>query len=355
MADVETIHQEMLAELSDSYQKTPGFPAFDFLRAFALAVSSLAGDVEAAEARLDPDNLTGADLDLFVWQHRGLERKYASFAEATLRVTAGAGTIQEGDLFATATGVQYYATQDVEAVTGTTFAVRAEEAGSAGNAPAGTITVMPVTIQGIGGVVNDAAAAGGYDEETDDSLRERYYDALQHPSNGGNVSAYRQWAMDEAGVGRVTVFPTPAGPNTVEVCVVDEDGGPASPEILARVQARIDPNHNGDGMGESPIGAVCAVTAPSAVDITVSAVLTLAEGASQAVVEAAVQAALDKTVRTAALEGGVLRYAKIADAVLAEGVEDYADLTLNGATASIAFGAREVPVLREVVLTYAGS
>ena len=44
MADVETIHQEMLAELSDSYQKTPGFPAFDFLRAFALAAASLAGD-----------------------------------------------------------------------------------------------------------------------------------------------------------------------------------------------------------------------------------------------------------------------------------------------------------------------
>ena len=53
----------MLNAISDRYQKTTGFPAYDFTRAFALAVLSLDGDIELAEANLDVDNLTGVALD----------------------------------------------------------------------------------------------------------------------------------------------------------------------------------------------------------------------------------------------------------------------------------------------------
>ena len=55
-----------------------GFPAYDFTRAFALAVLSLDGDVEVAERRLNVENLTGQELDLFIFQHRGLSRRYAT-------------------------------------------------------------------------------------------------------------------------------------------------------------------------------------------------------------------------------------------------------------------------------------
>ena len=72
MADVNTIHREMLEELDSTYQRTPGFPAFDFTRAFALGLASLEDDVAAAEARLDPENLTGTDLERYVWQHRAV-------------------------------------------------------------------------------------------------------------------------------------------------------------------------------------------------------------------------------------------------------------------------------------------
>lgn len=63
--ELEQIHEDMLNAIHDRYQKTLGFPAYDFTRAFALAVLSLDGDVEVAERRLNVENLTGQELDLF--------------------------------------------------------------------------------------------------------------------------------------------------------------------------------------------------------------------------------------------------------------------------------------------------
>ena len=349
MADVDTIHSAMLEELDPSYQKSPGFPAFDFTRAFAIGLASLASDVEAAESRLDPENLTGYDLDAYVWQHRAVERRQATYASGVLRVTAGAGHISAGALFATAAGVQFMAEEDADVTVGSTFTVAAVEPGSAGNANPGTVIAMPVTIQGIGGIVNDAAFTGGYDEESDEELRARYYEVLQRPANGGNIYQYEQWAKTVEGVGRVTVIPTPRGPNTVDIYLVDANGDPASDELAAEVQALLDPNENGDGMGEAPIGAVCSVQAAEAVTLDVAVTLTAAGDPSDEI-----EAALEALVRKTALAGSALRYADIVAAVLVEGVEDYSALTVNGRTGSVSFAARECPVLGEVAVN-AGS
>lgn len=123
-----------------------------------------------------------------------------------------------------------------------------------------TITYMPVTIAGIGAVTNDEAATGGYDAESDEEFRARYYNDLQNPNNGSNQQAYIAWAMSVPGVGRVRIFPQALGANTVEVCLVDPNMEPAGSEVIQAVQALIDPNKNGDGSGEAPIGAVCTVT-----------------------------------------------------------------------------------------------
>lgn len=347
MADVNTIHSAMLEALDPSYQKSPGFPAFDFTRAFALGLASLSSDIEAAEARLDPENLTGYDLDAYVWQHRAVERRQATCASGTLRVTTGAGHISRGDLFATAAGVQFMAEEDADVTAGSTFAAAAAEPGSAGNAAAGTVIAMPVTIQGIGGIVNDAAFAGGYDEESDEELRERYYEVLQRPANGGNIYAYEQWARTVEGVGRVTVIPTPRGPNTVDVYLVDSNGAPASDTLAAEVQQLLDPNHNGDGMGEAPIGAVCTVAAATPKVLDFSMAVTAPGDPS-----AEIEAALDQLVRKTALAGTSLRYADVVAAILVEGVEDYSIIRINGMTGTITFGATEAPVLGEVTVNH---
>lgn len=350
--ELETVHSDMLAAISDRYQKTAGFPAYDLTRAFALAVLSLDNDITIAEEHLNVDNLTGIDLDEFIRQHRGLSRKYATFAEATLRVVSGGGGILAGDLFATASGVEFYAISDGTYAVGDTFTVRASVAGEGGNVAAGAITYMPVTIAGIGAVTNDEAASGGYDEESDDDFRSRYYTDLQTPNNGSNQQAYIAWATSVAGVGRAKVFPQALGANTVEVCVIDANMESAGESVIEAVQDLIDPNKNGDGSGEAPIGAVCTVTTAAALAVNVSAELTLAEGYSLAAVTETVKAAITAYLRGVAFVQSYASYAQIGQCIAtADGVLDYAGLKVNGAVANLAIGDRQTPVLGTVTLT----
>lgn len=352
--DLTDIHQDMLSAISDRYQKTTGFPAYDFTRAFALAVLSLDGDIELAEANLDVDNLTGVALDTYIKQHRGLTRKYATYATATLRVVSGGGEILAGALFSTLSGVEFYAISDGTYAQGDTFIVRAYVAGDSGNVGPNAITYMPVTIAGIGAITNDGAASGGYDAETDDEFRDRYYDDLQNPNNGSNQQAYIAWAMSVPGVGRVRIFPQTLGPNTVEVCVVDANMEPAGAALLRQVQELIDPNGNGDGSGEAPIGAACTVTSATALEIDVSATVTLAEGQTLAGVTAAVQANLTAYLREIAFDKGVtyVSYTQIASRInVTEGVLDHGALKVNNGSTNVALTDRQTPVLGTVVLT----
>lgn len=352
--ELEAVHSEMLAAIDDRYQKSAGFPAYDFTRAFALAVVSLSEDVETAESHLDLENLTGAELDTWIQQHRGLERKYATCAEATLRIVSGSGTIeiQIGDLFATESGVEFEATLDGTYTVGDSFPVQAVTGGESGNVGAGTITRMPVTIAGLAAVTNDEAAAGGYDAESDDDYRIRYYDDLASPNNGSNQAAYVAWATSVAGVGRAKCFAAAYGTGTVEVCILDANMEPAGEGLISAVQTLIDPNENGDGMGTAPMGAACTVTTGTSLAVDVSARLTLAQGVTLAQAKAAIEEGVTEYLRSIAFLQNYVSYGQIGQCVAtAAGVLDYADLRLAGSTANLPVGDRQTPVLGTTTFT----
>lgn len=351
--DLDQVHQDMLNAISERYQKTVGFPAYDLTLAFALAVLSLDGDVSAAEAHLNVDNLTGVDLDEFVKQHRGLSRKYATYATAVLRVVTGSGAIQAGDLFSTNSGVEFYAISDGTYAAGDTFTVRAYVAGDSGNVGPGTITYMPVTIAGIAAVTNDQAASGGYNAESDDDFRDRYYADLQEPNNGNNQQAYVALAMSVPGVGRVKIFPQAFGANTVEICIVDANMEPAGSSLIQQVQELIDPNQNGDGAGEAAIGAACTVTTAESLTIRINASVILADGYDLETVTAAVSANLTAYLREIAFkkETTYLSYSQIGTHInQTDGVLDHSVLTINGSAGNVTIGDRQTPVLGEVTL-----
>ena len=351
--ELEQVHQNMLDNIDARYQKTTGFPAYDFTRAFALAVLSLDNDISIAESKLDLENLTGTELDDYIRQHRGLSRKYATYATATLRIVTGAGEITAGDLFSTASGVQFYAVSDGTYAQGDTFTVRAYVGGTSGNVGPNTITYMPVTIAGIAEVTNDEAATGGFDAESDEEFRERYYDDLQNPNNGSNQQAYIAWAMSVAGVGKVRIFPQAFGQNTVEVCIVDPNAEPATEDVIGQVQELIDPKKNGDGSGEAPIGAVCTVTTATELAVNVSATMVVEDSTSVEAVTPAVEEAITKYLREIAFEKGTtyVSFTQVAGRINGvEGVIDHSDLLLNGVGNNVALGERQTPVLGEVTL-----
>ncbi len=249
--------ETMLEAMPDSYQKTVGFPTYDLLAAAAIPMEELEAQLQETAAKLDPANLTGEDLERYVKSRSGLVRNPPTCASGILQVT-GNGTVNEGDLFESAGGIQFAATATVDITGSGEVAIRCTTPGAAGNLPAGSVTMMPVQIAGIVSVSNSNALTGGYDAETDEAYYERYLLRLQTPPTSGNQYHYRLWALEVTGVGGVQIYPLGHGDNTVDVVLIDVDGQPADGELVERVQTHIDPGSKGLGR-ERPPSALTAM------------------------------------------------------------------------------------------------
>lgn len=348
---VDSIHAGLLAGIPDSYQKTVGFPTWVLLRAMAIGLDAAEQEIETARAALDPATLTGTALEQFIYYRTGQSRVQATFAAGSVTIT-GTGTITAGDLFATAGGVQFRAGETV-AVDGTAeVLVSCVTPGAAGNVAAATITQMPVQIPGISAVTNTQPITGGYDAEDDKGLLERFLTRLQNPPNGANAWQYRAWALEVPGVGDARVFPLGHGENTVDVVVIDSDGTPAGSDLVDEVQEYIDPGSAGDGQGKAMIGAHCYVSAAEAVSVSVSVAIRLTVGAATDSTIEAVGAAVAAYLKGIAFKQSYVSYARLGEAILgAAGVQDYENLTVNGAAANIAVGERQVAMLTGVTVT----
>ena len=194
------ILETMLAAVPDSYQKTVGFPIYDILAAAALRMGGTEELLAHIKAMLDPDNLTGDDLDAYIYPRTGQVRNAATKAVGVLTVT-GTGTITAGDLFESEGGIQFEATETVDITDSGPVAIRCTTAGTLGNLPAGSVTMMPVQLAGIVSVSNSDTTHDGYDAETDAAYYARFLERIQTPPTSGNVYHYRSWALEVSGVG----------------------------------------------------------------------------------------------------------------------------------------------------------
>ena len=121
--------------MPESYQKTIGFPTYDLLAAVSLRMEGTDEAIDEAKQQLDPENLHDSALDRYIYPRSGLERKAATFAHGSLTVT-GTGTVEQGTLFESGGGVQYYATETVAIEGEGTVPVTCTVDGTAGNLPA---------------------------------------------------------------------------------------------------------------------------------------------------------------------------------------------------------------------------
>ena len=342
--------ESIRSRISDGYEKTPGYLLYDLTEAVGQEMDEQDKDVAAVAAKLDVDNLTGDELARFVEQRKGITRKAATYAVGEITVT-GTGTVTKGDLFETPNGVQFAAIATVAVVDTGTVPIQAVTAGNVGVVGAGSITQMPVTIAGINGCYNEAPTHDGYDAESDDALRSRYYTALRTPASSGNKYSYINWALEVPGVGDVQVYPLGHGENTVDVVIVDSDMLPASEQLVAEVQEHIDPDSSGKGEGTAPMGAHCYVEAAAELSITINAKLSIS--GEQATVEAAVTASIAAYFASIAFTGANISYAQVGNAILdTDGVLDYEGLAVGGGSSNIEVPERSVPVVGTVVFTY---
>lgn len=344
------IQNEMLSNIDNSYEKSKGYFLWDILKAIAINLKAVWNSVQEVSEKLDVEKLSGNELERFVYQRTGIQRKLATYAEGVLTLT-GNGTVKEGDLFETEGLIRFIATETVKIVDEGSVNIKAIFQGISGNLPSGTITKMPVTIPDISGCINKGATTKGYESESDIDLLNRYYEKLRIPATSGNIYHYQHWALEVAGVGAAKVFPLWNGNNTVKIIIIDQNRQPATEELVNAVQYYIDPGRAGIGAGEAPIGAFCTVESAAKKAINISVKLTTVSGYEVSVIKENMERKIAYYLESIAFKFNYLSYARVGGCILdVEGVLDYENLAINsGIGQNVICEDNEVMVLGSVI------
>jgi uncharacterized phage protein gp47/JayE len=337
------ITDDLLSNLPATYQKTVGFPIRDFMRAIAILIHDILTNIKVILSWQNVDNMNGEILRKWVYQRRGIEWKEATNAKTVLTTTGSGFNIAKDTIVGESdSGLMFATVNDVVSTSGVEdIEVYCTTAGAVGNIPVGSITKIPVTIDGLATIINNIEATGGYDDESDDSLRERYYEDLQLPIVSGNKNHYRKWALEIAGVKDAKIKPLWAGDNTVKVIILDEESLIAGDELLNKVQNYIDPYEIsedgtktgwGEGNGEAPCGAYCTVASAIPKEITISANISIKTGYDFETVKTNIENILEDYFKEIAFSDDlIVSYTQISANILkADGVKDHTGMLLNG-------------------------
>lgn len=340
----EQILSRLLSQISDEFDKTVGSFFYDVNRPVSEQLAEIYVKVEEILKNGFALTATGAYLDTKVAE-QGLARKAATRAIVDVTITGTPKSkISIGDKVASDTlifSVKEAATID-EAGTATVMA-ECDTPGKIGNVPTGAINRFPVTLSGLVSVINETAAEDGFDEETDDELRERYFEKVSLPATSGSKYHYVMWAKEISGVGDAKCLPLWNGNGTVKVIIINSDKAAASDELIAEVVDHIEENR--------PIGAEVTVESATPLVIDVNVSLVLANGVDTETAKKKISESITKYLQKNAFTGAYISYAQIGGCILScDEVNDYSNLTLNGGIDNIDIGETEVPVLGVVTV-----
>ena len=247
-----------------------------------------------------------------------------------------------GKVFLTEDGLEYLLDEQVTLSTAGdgTGTLTASAAGAEYNVAAGTVKLQQSPAAGLTSFAV-GAASGGVDPETDAQLVERYYDYLRKPATSGNAYQYEQWAKSVTGVGKAKVFPLWNGAGTVKVVICSESGGGAPEASVSACSEYIE--------SVRPIGAAVTVASATALNLSVSATISLDSSASLAAVKAQFEKALAEYLKSIAFEKAEIVYARVGFLLLdIEGVADYSDLLLNGKAQNVTVESTQIPIVSGV-------
>ncbi len=348
---IKEILQNMLNGVTDRFDKREGSFIYDALAPVAEQLSSIEDEIGSVKDKFRTTNLTGQELTQRVKDITGIDRKAATKATGAVTLI-GTGSISIGDLFETSDGTQFIATEYKNIVSTGTVIMEAVVAGAGGNVPAETISLFPITIPGFTAVINPNPTTGGFDEESDVDLIQRYYERLQTPATSGNKAQYKIWAKEVQGVGDAKVFPLWDGANTVKVVIIDSNREPAEAELVEEIQNYIDPGIEGLGEGVAPLGAYCTVVSAIGKVVDIEVEIIVEPGYTVEEVQPLIEAGLTNFLRSIAIKADIVSYALIgANIINTQGVMDYNSLLVNGASSNILLDAEETPVLGTVTIT----
>ncbi len=296
------------------------------------------------------------DMLLYHAETRGIKRRSASPARAVLTIEGEEGTvIPKGFMFCTVStqeksGIVFKAENECTIPESGEILIEttAAEGGSKTNVAAQTIILMVKPVNGIKSIVNKEPAYDGFDEESEEDLRQRIieYDLMQGVSFIGSTADYRRWAMEVEGVGDAKIISASDDTGTVKIILVDMDLKPVSEGLCDDVYNHImRPDSPYERL--APINAVLNVISAKPVNIFVKANIILEDGYTADMVKGLFFESLKNYILSDGAKNEI-KYAEIGAALInTQGIADYKNLTLNGAEDNIIIGSEYVAVVSE--------
>lgn len=365
-----------LSFVPDDRDKRQGSVIYDALAPFCQVLAAGAIQLRQFYTQTYAVTATGEDLDNRVAE-QGITRLAATYAVRKISVADEDGNpvaLPIGARFSTVSNtnpVNYAVTaqyvEDGVAVPGS-YEATCEELGVVGNEYSGNL-INITFVQGLASATMTSTLVPARNEETDEELRERYFDTLNQKAFGGNIADYRAKVMELAGVGAVQIYPVWNGGGTVKLSIVDPTYGPCSPEFIASIQEEIDPENaqgeQGAGLGIAPIGHKVTVVTPDEVTINVTASIVLGTNYTLGQVETPIKEAIAsyiQSLRTSWADATDLNEYSCdvfvsrvsATIVNVPGVANVTGVTLNGVAQDIYLTQtgqiQQLPKLGEVVL-----
>lgn len=329
----ENILKDMLSRVTSDVDKREGSVIFDALAPCAYKLAETYFKLNNFIDLVSADTAVGEYLDRVVADY-GIKRKAATYAVRKVEATAPVD-------IGTRWGLKDTTYVITEKMSDTEYKAKCEQLGSIGNQYSGLLDNID-NVPDVAAALTDIIISGE-DEETDDSLRARFYNQIRTPSTSGNADHYRKWAMEVAGCGDAKVLPLWNGNGTVKVLVVDENMA-VDEALPAAVAAHIETVR--------PIGAAVTVESPQEKVISISAGVVLDGSKTLNDVYNSFSKAFSEYLKDIVFKNYSISYARIGSLLLStDGVADYVNLLVNGGAANITIGEAEVPVAGTIALT----
>lgn len=338
------ILNSMLERVNEEYDRAEGGLFYDNLAPAAIEMAALYEKLDYIFLNSFAETATGEYLDN-ITKEVGVFRKQATKAKGIVTIQGIAGTlIPLGTKVASDTFIYLTTEEKTISTNGTVdVPVESEKNGETYNVLKNTVTLFPVTIPGLNSVNNKAEIKGGYNGETDDELRERYYFKVREPVTSGNIYHYKKWSLEVEGVGGVKVFPLWNGAGTVKVVIVNSKIQTADEELLQRVRTYLEEVR--------PIGATVTVKSATNKNISITGTAKVSKNVNFEEVQNTFEKEVIEYLKKVGFKQNYVSYAQIGNILLnVQGVNDYSNLQINGGVLNIQLQEEEIPKLLTINL-----
>lgn len=370
-----TIKKRMLGNIPDIWRKEDGDFIVDAISADPAEIIQLEMNQDRVLQNAFPQFCDDEFMDAHM-KLRGISRLQATYSKRDLLIKATVGVripkgypltsvVLDGD----GNPIEFTMNDETvftEVKTTLTVSVTCKLVGTVGNLATGAEFVLQPPIPGVESITDVGITVPAADKEGLDEAWTRLLFKAQNPDTGGNKSDYRRWVLNEfpivsgAAVGKCAVVPRAFGNGTVKIVLVGPDYRTATPTLVDMVQDYLDPlDKQGEGAGKAPAGASVTVFAANETLVSISATVALNKAATLDTVKETFTAVVTEYMQRITFEenpatGTLSTVAyNIVGALLIglDGVDNYANLLLNGDTSDVSLEGYAVPVLEGVTLS----